>query len=81
MPQHKHRLQKGSPQSSAILAGATYTCPMHPQVEADKPGSCPECGMALESRAATTEEESPELAPALLAQCPSHGAGGAAGDV
>jgi Cu+-exporting ATPase len=25
-----------------------YTCPMHPEVQADKPGSCPKCGMALE---------------------------------
>ena len=27
---------------------ATYTCPMHPEVISDKPGSCPKCGMALE---------------------------------
>jgi Cu(I)/Ag(I) efflux system membrane fusion protein len=26
---------------------ATYTCPMHPQVKSDKPGSCPICGMDL----------------------------------
>ena len=25
-----------------------YTCPMHPEVRQDKPGSCPKCGMALE---------------------------------
>src|SRR5687768_15489859 len=24
------------------------TCPMHPEVRQDKPGSCPKCGMALE---------------------------------
>lgn len=24
-----------------------YTCPMHPEVRKDKPGMCPECGMAL----------------------------------
>ena len=24
-----------------------YTCPMHPEVEQDKPGSCPKCGMRL----------------------------------
>jgi Cu+-exporting ATPase len=29
-------------------SGATYTCPMHPEVRSDKPGSCPKCGMALE---------------------------------
>ncbi|HPP49521.1 MAG TPA: efflux RND transporter periplasmic adaptor subunit [Spirochaetota bacterium] len=25
----------------------TYTCPMHPQITSDKPGSCPICGMDL----------------------------------
>src|ERR1700682_6269209 len=25
-----------------------YTCPMHPQIVRDGPGSCPICGMALE---------------------------------
>ncbi len=24
-----------------------YTCPMHPEVQRDKPGICPECGMNL----------------------------------
>jgi Cu+-exporting ATPase len=28
-------------------AGARYTCPMHPDIVQDKPGSCPKCGMAL----------------------------------
>ena len=29
-------------------AGATtYTCPMHPEVVRDEPGSCPKCGMKL----------------------------------
>ena len=28
--------------------GTTYTCPMHPQIQRDAPGSCPICGMALE---------------------------------
>ncbi len=27
---------------------ALYTCPMHPEVENDGPGDCPDCGMALE---------------------------------
>ncbi|MBS1650629.1 MAG: hypothetical protein JSU07_01340 [Bacteroidetes bacterium] len=25
----------------------TYTCPMHPEVISDKPGTCPKCGMDL----------------------------------
>jgi hypothetical protein len=24
-----------------------YTCPMHPEIHSDKPGTCPKCGMAL----------------------------------
>ena len=30
------------------LQGATYTCPMHPEVITDRPTSCPKCGMGLE---------------------------------
>lgn len=26
---------------------ATYTCPMHPEIHAAKPGNCPKCGMKL----------------------------------
>ncbi len=28
--------------------GATYTCPMHPEIRQHGPGACPKCGMALE---------------------------------
>jgi Cu+-exporting ATPase len=43
-------------------AGAEYTCPMHPEVVSDEPGPCPICGMALEPRTVTAdEEENPEL--------------------
>src|ERR1041384_671231 len=39
-----------------------YTCPMHPEIVRDAPGSCPICGMALEPRIVTLEEEkNPEL--------------------
>ncbi|GAB4411914.1 MAG: copper-translocating P-type ATPase [Thermodesulfovibrionales bacterium] len=29
-------------------SGEIYTCPMHPEIREEKPGSCPKCGMALE---------------------------------
>ncbi|MBW8078527.1 MAG: YHS domain-containing protein, partial [Gallionella sp.] len=38
--------------------GAIYTCPMHPEVVRDAPGSCPKCGMALEARGAPSEDHS-----------------------
>ena len=28
--------------------GTVYTCPMHPEVRQDHPGTCPKCGMTLE---------------------------------
>lgn len=28
--------------------GTIYTCPMHPEIRLDHPGSCPKCGMTLE---------------------------------
>jgi Cu+-exporting ATPase len=33
-----------------------YTCPMHPEVVRNKPGSCPICGMALEPRNLPAED-------------------------
>lgn len=32
-----------------------YTCPMHPQIRQNGPGTCPICGMALEPEAVTLE--------------------------
>jgi Cu+-exporting ATPase len=48
-------------------AGATFICPMDPDVRASQPGACPKCGMALE----------PDLSdPAALTKiaytCPMH---------
>ena len=41
--------------------GRVYTCPMHPEVRQQGPGSCPKCGMDLEPETVSAEEESPEL--------------------
>ncbi len=51
------------PQAAKLAAGGTYTCPMHPEIVRDGPGTCPICGMALEPRTVTSaaEEENPEL--------------------
>ena len=43
-------------------AAGKYTCPMHPEIIRDKPGSCPICGMALEPMLPSIDEgENPEL--------------------
>jgi Cu+-exporting ATPase len=43
-------------------AGTQYTCPMHPEIVQDGPGTCPLCGMALEPMLPSLdEEENPEL--------------------
>jgi P-type Cu+ transporter len=48
--------------SAPPVPGATYTCPMHPEIVRDGPGACPICGMALEPRTVTLEEgPNPEL--------------------
>jgi len=35
-------------EEDAKKKGTQYTCPMHPEIIQDGPGSCPKCGMALE---------------------------------
>ena len=35
--------------------GTIYTCPMHPEIQEHRPGSCPKCGMRLVRAAATTD--------------------------
>jgi len=45
-----------------VVPGAIYTCPMHPEVRQEGPGSCPICGMALEpERVSLDEGPNPEL--------------------
>src|SRR5712671_3666552 len=60
-----HGTQHGGaaePPSPAQAAGA-WTCPMHPEIVRDGPGSCPICGMALEPMTpSATDEANPELA-------------------
>ncbi len=43
--------------------GTIYTCPMHPEIRQDHPGSCPKCGMTLEPVMPTlADDQNPELA-------------------
>ncbi len=40
----------GGPVPAGAAGRVEYTCPMHPEIVRDAPGSCPICGMALEPR-------------------------------
>ncbi|MEM7634690.1 MAG: heavy metal translocating P-type ATPase [Pseudomonadota bacterium] len=44
-----------------VTEDTTYTCPMHPEIVQDKPGSCPICGMALEPMGGVSDEPNHEL--------------------
>lgn len=47
------------PAPQPMPKGTQYTCPMHPEIIRDKPGSCPICGMALEPMGVPTGDEGP----------------------
>ncbi len=51
----------GANEPQHATAGTIYTCPMHPEIRQEGPGSCPICGMALEPEAGG-EDEGGELA-------------------
>lgn len=68
---HEHHQDKmahsaSKPKNGSNRISSKYTCPMHPEIEQDDPGSCPKCGMALETKEV--------LAPATKTQytCPMH---------
>jgi P-type Cu+ transporter len=48
------------PSKDTVLAGTIYTCPMHPEIRNEGPGSCPICGMALEPLEPTHTENNQE---------------------
>jgi Cu+-exporting ATPase len=47
--------QKAGERRAEAAPGATWTCPMHPEIRGDHPGACPICGMALEPEMATAD--------------------------
>jgi P-type Cu+ transporter len=62
---HEHKGHVQNPASEGHASGR-YTCPMHPEVQSDKPGDCPKCGMALErSRPAAQKQK-------VIYTCPMH---------
>lgn len=51
---------------SCTIKNTIYTCPMHPEVKQDHPGSCPKCAMALEKELNTTVDNGVQYT------CPMH---------
>ena len=58
---HGHAGNAEAPPAAPAKQRAKYTCPMHPQIVRDGPGSCPVCGMALVPIAGTGEADGGEL--------------------
>jgi CopA family copper-resistance protein len=57
--QKPEAMQKDMPMKSEDKASptTTYTCPMHPEIHATKPGKCPKCGMNLVKENAKTVQD------------------------
>ncbi|HEY4091146.1 MAG TPA: copper-translocating P-type ATPase [Luteibacter sp.] len=49
------------PHKAALPPGTLYTCPMHPEIRQDGPGSCPKCGMALEPAMPSLDDDDGEV--------------------
>jgi P-type Cu+ transporter len=57
---HVHKTAMPNPQQAhppPVAAAVLYTCPMHPEIRRNGPGSCPICGMALEPLAPALEQD------------------------
>lgn len=59
----KDKFLSGSPEKNNNLKQLEYTCPMHPEIQQDKPGDCPKCGMQLEPKSipGVVEEDNKEV--------------------
>ena len=47
--------------TSNVLQKEFYTCTMHPEIHADKPGNCPKCGMKLVKEKIKSTAENDEM--------------------
>ena len=61
---HDHARHGTAP--TAQPTAGKFVCPMHPEVESDKPGNCPKCGMALEPARPVAQKRK------VIYTCPMH---------
>jgi len=57
---HHNHVHAQETVSHPTEGGTIYTCPMHPEIRQNGPGSCPKCGMALEPVVPSEEENNEE---------------------
>lgn len=60
--------QEKAGKKDTIQHTTLYTCGMHPDVESDEPGKCPECGMEL----IQSQKEQMKAAVTKTYSCPAH---------
>jgi CopA family copper-resistance protein len=51
------------PKKMDVAQPVTYTCPMHPEIQASKPGNCPKCGMKLVKEKPTIVKQPTSVKP------------------
>ncbi len=72
--QYLNKSAKAEQPDVDVDESATFTCPMHPEVEQQGPGACPKCGMALEPMgvpiAATKTEYTCPMHPEIVQDHP-----------
>jgi P-type Cu+ transporter len=56
-----HGERPAPPPPEDLPKDTVYTCPMHPEVRQIGPGTCPDCGMALEPDLPSADEDDSEL--------------------
>lgn len=55
-----------------VQESITFTCPMHPEIHADKPGNCPKCGMKLSKEKIKAVSKPSNNEQAAIWTCPMH---------
>ena len=76
-PDKNYTLLIDNQQKEEPAAKTVYTCPMHPEINQDKAGKCPKCGMNLTAKEVKKDVYScpmhPEISQDKAGKCPKCG--------